>query len=167
MQEFEEIQLKSSEERSRVLRKMNTLIDTIPDEIAKHKVMPLVLTVFDYGTPDYTSLPVLLKIGGMLPADDFQRRVVPCLIKLFSSPDRATRIHLLQHLKSYIEHLDRSVINKEIFQHVVTGFSDTHPAVREETVKAMELLAPKLDTKNLSEELMRHFARLQGHDEEV
>lgn len=39
---------------------------------------------------------------------------------------------------------------------------DTNPAIRESTVKAIVLLADKLNNQNLNTDLMRHLARLQG-----
>ncbi|KAK2849543.1 hypothetical protein Q5P01_009377 [Channa striata] len=44
--------------------------------------------------------------------------------------------------------------------------TDTNPAIREQTVKSMLLLAPKLNKTNLNQELMRHFAQLQARDEQ-
>ncbi|KAK9391384.1 N-terminal kinase-like [Crotalus adamanteus] len=43
---------------------------------------------------------------------------------------------------------------------------DTNPAIREQTVKSMLLLAPKLSETNLNVELMKHFARLQARDDQ-
>ena len=166
MKELDEIHVKTPEEKSRLLRRLNVLLDVMPAELSRSKVVPALVGVFDFGTPDYTVLPVLLKIGVLMQPEEFQKRIVPCVVKLFASPDRATRIHLLQNLKSYIDHLSKTVVNKDIFQHVCMGFLDTNPAMREETVKAMSLIAPKLDYKNLNEELMKYFARVQAQDEE-
>ena len=40
------------------------------------------------------------QIGKLLGDDDYQRQIVPCVVKLFSSNDRATRIQLLQQVCS-------------------------------------------------------------------
>ena len=55
----------------------------------------------------------------------------------------------------------------QIFSHVVTGFLDTSPALREHTVRASLLLAPKLNYNNLNVELLKYFARLQAKDDQV
>ncbi|PNI93808.1 LOW QUALITY PROTEIN: SCYL1 isoform 9 [Pan troglodytes] len=85
---------------------------------------------------------------------------------MFSSTDRAMRIRLLQQMEQFIQYLDEPTVNTQIFPHVVHGFLDTNPAIREQTVKSMLLLAPKLNEANLNVELMKHFARLQAKDEQ-
>lgn len=39
-----------------------------------------------------------MQVGKLLEADEYQQKIVPCVVKLFSSTDRATRIHLLQQV---------------------------------------------------------------------
>lgn len=69
-------------------------------------------------------------------------------------------------MEQFIQYLDEPTVNTQIFPHVVHGFLDTNPAIREQTVKSMLLLAPKLNEANLNVELMKHFARLQAKDEQ-
>ena len=71
----------------------------------------------------------------MLDSEEYQHKIVPCVVKLFSSTDRATRVNLLQQLDQFIEHLQPSTVNEQIFPHVSIGFSDTLPAMREQTIK--------------------------------
>lgn len=47
----------------------------------------------------------MLKIGKYLDADAYQARIVPCLVKLFASPNRATRINLLKRIGDFSEYL--------------------------------------------------------------
>ncbi|GAV00815.1 hypothetical protein RvY_11611 [Ramazzottius varieornatus] len=163
---LDEIQLKSAEEKSRFFGKLNELIELLPEEMCTYKVLPQLLTTFEFGPGDNTMLPVLLKLGKGLKDDEYQRRVIPVVIKLFSSTDRGTRMQLLQQLRFYIDHLSSNIVNNQIFTHVANGFLDTNPAIREETVKSIVLLAPKLSSKNINEEVMKHFARLQAKDEQ-
>ena len=46
------------------------------------------------------------QIGKHLETSEYQAKIVPCVIKLFSSPDRATRVKLLQQVRS-IPHVNR------------------------------------------------------------
>lgn len=55
----------------------------------------------------------------------------------------------------------RSVVNNDIFPHVASGFSDTVDAMREQTVKSMLHLAPKLSPASFDNVLLKHFAKLQ------
>ena len=75
------------------------------------------------------------QLGKLLEGEEYQRKIVPCVVKLFSSTDRATRINLLQQLDQFVDHLQPSTVNDQIFPHVSTGFSDTLPAMREQTIK--------------------------------
>lgn len=105
-------------------------------------------------------------MGKFLSAEEYQQKIIPVIVKMFSSTDRAMRIRLLQQMEQFIQYLNEAAVNSQIFPHVVHGFTDTNPAIREQTVKSMLLLAPKLNEINLNQELMRHFARLQARDEQ-
>ncbi|KAH6926553.1 hypothetical protein HPB50_019760 [Hyalomma asiaticum] len=70
------------------------------------------------------------------------------------------------NVDQFVDYLSNDVLNQEVFPHVVQGFSDTNPTIREQTVKAIVHLAPKLSYNNLNEEVMKHFARLQARDEQ-
>lgn len=66
---------------------------------------------------------------------------MPCVVKLVSSSDRATRVRLLQQLDNFADHLKPATVNEQIFPNIITGFMDTNPTVREQTVK----VSPYLD----------------------
>lgn len=108
----------------------------------------------------------ILKLGKLLDDVEYQKKIIPIVVKLFSSTDRATRMRLLQQLHLFIEHLSVAIINDQIFPQICLGFNDTNPAIRENTIRSMVLLAPKLNYNNLNVELMKHFARLQALDEQ-
>ena len=55
-------QLKSAEEKSRFFSKLNELIELLPEEMCTYKVLPQLLTTFEFGPGDNTMLPVLLKV---------------------------------------------------------------------------------------------------------
>lgn len=71
----------------------------------------------------------------MLDADNYQKCIVPCVVRLFASTDRATRSRLLQQLDLFVEHLLPATVNDQIFPQVVNGFLDTNATIREQTVK--------------------------------
>ena len=68
------------------------------------------------------------------PSDDYTAKILPCVIKLFSSTDRATRINLLKQLHHFSDHLSNEIVSEKIYPHVATGFSDSVAAMREATV---------------------------------
>ncbi|KAL3874122.1 hypothetical protein ACJMK2_037177 [Sinanodonta woodiana] len=163
---LEEIQIKDMEEKVKFFSSLTSSLDSLPQQFCKHKILPQLLNAFDFGNAGALVLAPLLKVGKLLDAEEYQKKIVPCVVKLFSSTDRNTRVKLLQQIDSFIEHLQVSTVNDQIFPNVATGFSDVNPIIREESVKAMMFIAPKLNYKNLNEELMKHFARLQSKDDQ-
>lgn len=97
---------------------------------------------------------------------EYQKRIVPCVVKLFASTDRVTRARLLTTLVHFVGHLQPQVVNDQIFPNVALGFLDTNPYIRDQTIESIIHLAPKLNYNNLNVEVLRHFARMQAKDEQ-
>ncbi|XP_061756157.1 N-terminal kinase-like protein [Nerophis ophidion] len=163
---LEEIQIKEAAEKQQFFQDLNDDLDSFPEDFCKHKVLPQLLTAFEFGNAGAVVLTPLFKVGKFLSTEEYQQKIIPVIVKMFSSTDRAMRIRLLQQMEQFIQYLNEAAVNSQIFPHVVHGFTDTNPAIREQTVKSMLLLAPKLNESNLNQELMRHFARLQARDEQ-
>ncbi|XP_019860098.1 PREDICTED: N-terminal kinase-like protein isoform X1 [Amphimedon queenslandica] len=157
---IEELQLMEADRKNHFFVELNKSLDLFPDSFAHHKVLPHLLNVFEFGGAGPTVLAPLLKIGKLLPEDEYQRKIVSCIVRCFGSNDRATRLNLLQHLDQFIDQLQPSVLNNSLFGQIVTGFTDTVPTIREHTIKASLLLAPKLNDSNLSQ-LLKFFAKCQ------
>lgn len=163
---LEEIQIKEAAEKQQFFQDLSENLDSFPEDFCKHKVLPQLLTAFEFGNAGAVVLTPLFKVGKYLSAEEYQQKIIPVIVKMFSSTDRAMRIRLLQQMEQFIQYLNEAAVNSQIFPHVVHGFTDTNPAIREQTVKSMLLLAPKLNETNLNQELMRHFARLQARDDQ-
>lgn len=163
---LEQIQIKEQSEKNKFFSSLTPSLDSFPPQMCRNKILPQLLNAFDYGNAGSSVLAPMLKIGKHLDGEEYQKKIVPCVVKLFSSPDRSTRVNLLQQIEFFIEHLSQDVVNNQIFPNIASGFMDTNPVVREATVKAMLHLAAKLNYKNLNEELMKHFARLQTKDDQ-
>ncbi|KAL8618368.1 hypothetical protein ACOMHN_047440 [Nucella lapillus] len=163
---LEEIQIKDQSEKNKFLSSLTPSLDSFPPQMCRNKILPQLLNAFEYGNAGSSVLAPMFKIGKHLEAEEYQRKIVPCVVKLFSSPDRSTRVNLLQQIEFFVEHLTPNVVNDQIFPNIASGFMDTNPVVRESTVKAMLHLAARLNYKNLNEELMKHFARLQSKDDQ-
>ncbi|XP_044126716.1 N-terminal kinase-like protein [Bufo gargarizans] len=163
---LEEIQIKDPAERQTFFEQLSEHLDSFPEDFCRHKILPQLLTAFEFGGAGAVILTPLFKIGKFLNAEEYQQKIIPIIVKMFSSTDRAMRIRLLQQMENFIQYLNEPTVNSQIFPHVVHGFMDTNPAIREQTVKSMLLLAPKLNENNLNMELMKHFARLQARDDQ-
>lgn len=65
-------------------------------------------------------------MGRLLDEDEYQLRIVPCLCKLFSSPDRATRVKLLERIDEFAPHLMPQTVNERIYKLVfVNNFQNS------------------------------------------
>ncbi|KAI1720702.1 protein kinase domain-containing protein [Ditylenchus destructor] len=163
---LDEFQLKESSEKQHFFSTLKDNLDMFPEDVAKYKILPKLIHSYEYGDAGSVILGPMFKLAKLLDEDEYQYRIVPCLVKLFSSTDRTTRVKLLEGMDEYAPHLKPQIINDSIFGNLVSGFTDTSPAVRESTVKAMVTFAEKLNYHNLNNDLMKYLARLQGGDEQ-
>ncbi|GMR58326.1 hypothetical protein PMAYCL1PPCAC_28521 [Pristionchus mayeri] len=162
---LEEFQLKESGEKNAFFNQLRENLDAFPDDVAKYKILPRLIHTYEYGDAGPNILIPMFKLGRLLSEEEYQRRIVPCLVKLFGSPDRTTRVKLLEKIDEFAPHLTPAIVNEKIYGNLSQGFLDTSPAVRESTVKAMVVLAEKLNSHNLNTDLMKYLAKLQGTDE--
>ena len=58
----------------------------------------------------------MFRLGKLLDDEEYQQRIVPCLIKLFSSPDRSTRVKLLERIDDFAPHIKPSILNEKIYR---------------------------------------------------
>ena len=63
----------------------------------------------------------MFKIGKHLSTEEYQTKIVPCIVKLFSSSDRNARFKLLTQIEHFVEHLS-SKIGKYSLLHFVAFF---------------------------------------------
>ncbi|KAE8723643.1 hypothetical protein F3Y22_tig00012104pilonHSYRG00040 [Hibiscus syriacus] len=162
---MEILSLKDSVEKDTFFRKLPNLAEQLPRQIVLKKIFPLLTSALEYGSAAAHALNALLKIGSWLSAEEFNLKVLPTIIKLFASNDRAIRVALLQHIDQYGESLSAQVVDEQVYSHVAAGFADTSAFLRELTLKSMLLLAPKLSQRNLSGSLLKYLSKLQVDEE--
>lgn len=93
-----------------------------------------------------TLLPLAITISATLTSAEFSSLLLQPLCRLFASPDRALRLALLELLPQYADRLEKGVVAEKIWPNLITGFGDTVPVIREATVKAVPLIAPKVSS---------------------
>jgi len=158
---LEEIQFKEDGDKTRFFSALAGQLDSCPDNVARGKILPQLINAFEYSNAGASILTPVFKIGKSLDTKEYQERVVPCLVKLFSSNDRNARFKLLSQIESFVEHLSNKICNDQVFSKIESGFLDSEPLIREKTVIAMIHLAPKLNYSNLDEiVILKHFTRL-------
>ncbi|RDX83532.1 putative inactive serine/threonine-protein kinase scy1, partial [Mucuna pruriens] len=162
---MEILSLKDSVEKDTFFRKLPKLAEQLPQQIVLKKLLPLLASALEFGSASGPALTALLKMGSGLSAEEFRVKVLPTIIKLFASNDRAIRVGLLQHIDQFGDSLSAQVVDEQVYPHVATGFSDTSAFLRELTLKSMLILAPKLSQRTISGSLLKHMSRLQVDEE--
>ena len=92
-------QIMETTQRNEFFNELNKSLDSFPENFAKWKILPQLLNAFEFGGAGSAVLAPLFKLGKMLDGTEYQKRIVPCVVKLFSSTDRATRLNLLQQVE--------------------------------------------------------------------
>ena len=68
----------------------------------------------EFGTASAVAMQPWLAVAKTLERAQFATRVIPTVIKLFASPDRAVRVALLNHMELFIEHLSPSQMDEQV-----------------------------------------------------
>ncbi|KAA8539702.1 hypothetical protein F0562_026394 [Nyssa sinensis] len=162
---MEILNLKDSVEKDTFFRKLPNLAEQLPRQIVLKKLVPLLASALEFGSAAAPALTALLKMGSWLSAEEFSVKVLPTIVKLFASNDRAIRVGLLQHIDQFGESLSAQIVDEQVYPHVATGFSDTSAFLRELTLKSMLVLAPKLSQRTISGTLLKYLSKLQVDEE--
>ncbi|KAJ8472085.1 hypothetical protein OPV22_026428 [Ensete ventricosum] len=165
IQFMEILNLKDSVEKDSFFRKLPNLAEQLPRQIVLKKLLPLLSSSLEFGSAAAPALTALLKMGSWLSTEEFNIKVLPTIVKLFASNDRAIRVALLQHIDQFGESLSSQIVDEQVFPHVANGFADTSAFLRELTLKSMLVLAPKLSQRTISGSLLKYLSKLQVDEE--
>ncbi|KAJ9103371.1 hypothetical protein QFC19_004470 [Naganishia cerealis] len=155
-------ELASEGEKQALLRRINESIPSLPSPFLTSKILPSLLHSLSLpAAPSSAILPLVLAIGKDVSDERYRELVLEPVVRLYASPDRGTRMALLDGLVEYGERLDKSMVNDKIWPHLITGFADTVAVIREATVKAIPIIAPKLSDRLLNNDLLRLLAKMQ------
>ena len=157
--------LKSESERNDLLTELDDVVDDFPEEFFSAKVLPELLKSVEFGGGGPKVFDAVMKIAKKLTEEDWESKLVPVIVRLFSNPDRAIRVCLLDNLSNMIDHLSQKMVSDRIFPQMVTGFSDVAPVVREQTVKAVLVIITKLSDRTINGELLKHLAKTSNDDQ--
>ena len=155
--------VKSEIERDAFLQKMSTsaALPQFPSSYVHQRVLPELLKAFEFAGAGSNCLKVILEIGENLPSDDYEKLVLSVLVRMYSSQDRIVRMSLLEALPKYVSHMTPKIVTNNVWPQLASGFLDTVPGVREQTVRAVILIAPLLSDRILNNDLLRALAKTQ------
>ncbi|KAK4549833.1 hypothetical protein LTR36_005134 [Oleoguttula mirabilis] len=159
--------LKNEAEKDAFLSELEAVAesDDFPEDFFKVKVLPELLKSIEFGGGGPKSFALMMRIATKLSEDEYDAQITPVVVRLFSSPDRAMRVCLLDNLPLMIDHLSQKLVTDKIFPQMVTGFGDLAPVVREQTVKAVLVVVPKLSDRVINGELLRHLAKTANDEQ--
>jgi SCY1-like protein 1 len=144
---------------------LDSVSDDFPEEFFKMKVLPELLQSVEFGGGGPKVFSAVLKIGSKLSDDEYEAKLVPVILRLFNSPDRAIRVCLLDNLPLMINRLSQKDVSNKIFPSMTTGFTDVAPIVREQTVKAVLTIVGKLTDRIVNGELLRYLAKTANDEQ--
>ncbi|KIX00511.1 uncharacterized protein Z518_10651 [Rhinocladiella mackenziei CBS 650.93] len=161
----ESLGLKNEQERNEFLGELDSLTDDFPEDFFKMKILPELLKSVEFGGGGPSVFGAIMKIGLKMSDDEFESRLGPVILRLFASPDRALRVCLLDNLPLMVDRIPPKDINGKIWPAMTTGFTDTAPVVREQTVKAVLSIIPKLSDRVINGELLRFLAKTANDEQ--
>ncbi|KAF8739684.1 ARM repeat-containing protein, partial [Rhizoctonia solani] len=154
--------LSNEAEKTSLLRTIKDSTASFPPEFTQHKILPVLLTSLGHGgTSAGAILPVVLALGKDLPPAEYTATIVGPVVNLFATPDRGTRMALLDGLPEFADKLDKNTVVNKVWPHLQTGFGDTVAVIREATVRSIILISGKLSDRILNNDLLRHLAKAQ------
>lgn len=93
---------------------------SFPPEFASHRILPSLVSALEFGGASAsTILPLVLQLGKNVPPADYSSVVIAPVTKLFTSPDRGTRMALLDHLEEYVDKLENKLVVEKIWPNLV------------------------------------------------
>ena len=163
--------LATENEKASIIKLLQEKPDSFTPDFLMYKVLPALVaalaavpppgTIPSASTQASVLLPLVLRLGQPLPKEEWNANVAPPVLKAFASPDRSTRMALLENLSLYAERMDNKAVTDKLWPNLITGFNDSVPVIREATLKAILPLAPKLSDRILNNDLLRVLARTQ------
>ncbi|TPX56494.1 hypothetical protein PhCBS80983_g04505 [Powellomyces hirtus] len=162
---LEQIAIKDAYEKEQFMNKINASLESFPTEFCKYKILPELIKALEFGGAGSKALAPILKLGGKLNQQEFDSLVVPIVVKLFASTDRAIRVSLCEGLPGLIDHLNAKIVTEKIFPNLALGFLDSSAVIREHTLKSILVIVTKLSEKIINNELLRYLAKLQQDEE--
>ncbi|KAF2184272.1 ARM repeat-containing protein [Zopfia rhizophila CBS 207.26] len=164
-EDIESLGLKADDERDELLSKLDEVADDFPADFFKMKVLPELLKSVEFGGGGAKVFGTVMQIGAKLSDDEYETQITPVVVRLFANPDRAIRVCLLDNLPLMIDRIAQKIVNDKIFPQMVTGFTDVAPVVREQTVKAVLTVVPKLSDRIVNGELLRYLAKTANDEQ--
>jgi SCY1-like protein 1 len=121
--------LKGEAERSEILRAIQPPAPVFPPAFQTHKILPMLLHSLSLPSSAASAtsspsqlLPLVISFGKLVPPEDYTKLVLNPVVALFKSPDRGTRMALLEGLAELEPFMDEKCIREQVWPHLVSRF---------------------------------------------
>ena len=102
-------------------RTLKESASSFPTEFASFKVLPALISSLEFGGASAAAIiPLVLQFGKNVPPEDYSSVILVHLVKLYASPDRGTRMALLDQLSDYADKLDKKTVSDKIWPSLVS-----------------------------------------------
>lgn len=113
-------ELRSEGEKLGLLRTIKDQSASMPQPFLLYKVLPSLLHSLSLPTaPSSAMLPLVLELGKLVPEKEYGKLVLDPVVKLYASPDRGTRMALLDGLPEYADKMDQRIVQDRVWPHLV------------------------------------------------
>lgn len=82
-------------------------------------MLPELLKSLEFGGGGPKVFSLVMRIGRKLSDEEYEATITPVVVRLFSSPDRALRVCLLDNLPQMIDHLPQKIVTNNIYPQMV------------------------------------------------
>lgn len=119
---LENISIKEQGEKEGFFKQLDSSIETFPSEFSKYKILPELLKAFEFGSGGAKALSAIVKVGDHLSDEEYEEIIIGPVVRMFSSPDRAIRVSLLENMPKFIEHMTNKMVTTQVFPNIVSLF---------------------------------------------
>ena len=115
-------ELRSEGDKLSLLRTVQDSSTSIPQPFLLYKVLPSLLHSLSLPTaPSSAMLPLVLSLGKLVPEKEYGKLVLDPVVKLYTSPDRGTRMALLDGLPEYSDRMDQRTVQERVWPNLVSS----------------------------------------------
>jgi SCY1-like protein 1 len=172
-----DLAIKPTAETITILTSLLPKLSLLPKPVCVYKIIPAVSRILEISLKEFSNrdnressrqaidqgLSLLSELSRLQKIEEgiFSQKCVPVICSLWALSDRSIRTSLLKTCKHLVPLVPAPVFNKQIFESMLAGFSDSNAKMREETLKNLIFVVDKLDEKQFQEKLVRCITSLQ------
>lgn len=102
-------------------RSLKESANSFPTEFASYKVLPALISALEFGGASAAAIvPLVLQFGKGVSPEEYPTVILTHLVKLYASPDRGTRMALLDHLPEYADKMDKKTVCDKVWPNLVS-----------------------------------------------